>query len=188
MKKTEELYQTLVPSLKDRFYNQQLSYDEENNSEKPKINNTLKYIIYVLFISGVVSVFSYIAYNSYKYSKHPENIESIPLVKKDITPIRTTPIEPGGEQFENQDKLIYENIIDSSQSAVTKAEPVEVMPAPAPTPAPAPVKVVEEPKPAPVKKPVEIAKKVAPAKPQQKEAKKSNSGMNNPFDVLSQAE
>lgn len=186
MKKTEELYQTLVPSLKDRFYNQQLSYDEENNSEKPKINNTLKYIIYITFIFGVVCVFSYIAYNSYKYSKHPEDIESIPLVKKDITPIRTTPIEPGGEQFENQDKLIYDNIIDSSQSAVTKVEPVEITPTP--VPAPTPVKTTEEPKPLPVKKPIEVAKKVTPVKPQQKEAKKANSGIKNPFDVLSQSE
>ena len=193
MKKTEDLYQTLVPSLKDRFYNQQLNYGEEESESKPRLNSLAKYIIYVVIIFAAVGCFSFVAYNSYKYSKKPSDIESIPLVRKDITPIRTTPIEPGGEQFENQDKLIYDNIVDSNQqntaqTATPQIETTEVelkQDAKLETQINTPSLKDNSPNPAP--KIVIENKKIATttSKPKKPVPAKKERGISNPFDVLS---
>ncbi len=113
----------MKPSLKNT-YNPQKSLDfnidshkqlafllDKNNfsSSEPFKKNRIYPAILLLFTSGF---FSYIALNAYRYHKIPENLDEIPLIKNDISPLKIIPTELGGEQFSNQDKLIYNNFED----------------------------------------------------------------------------
>jgi hypothetical protein len=178
----DDLYNTLVPSLKDRFFQQQLNFEEEQQQEENKPSKTyFKYAAYAVSLVLATGVFSYLAYTSYKYSAKPDSIESIPLVKRDITPIRTIPTDPGGEKFSNQDKLIYNNMLDSSAEKTEamdnspKEKIAEVKEEPEPIKA---IKKAPEPK---VEKESEPKKIPTPIKT--KVAKKPKK-LDNPFDIL----
>ncbi len=119
----DDLYSTLVPSLKDKFFQQQLNFEEEQKEESNGGKKYFKYFAYAASLTVAVTVFSYLAFTAYKYSAKPESIQDIPLVKKDITPIRTIPSDPGGEKFSNQDKLIYNNLLDNSVEKAEAPEP-----------------------------------------------------------------
>ncbi len=66
----------------------------------------------LLLLGICLIMFNYLAYNAFKYSNPPSSIEEIPMVKADHSPVRILPIDPGGEQILNQDKLIYSNLQD----------------------------------------------------------------------------
>ncbi len=184
----DELYGTLVPSLKDRFFQQQLNFEEETKETEAKpIKKYSKFFLYSISLVIAFSAFSYLAYTSYKYSAKPESIEDIPLVKKEITPIRAVPADPGGEKFSNQDKLIYNNLLDSSvekneqiESAKVEPEVLEVkqpekeLTAPLVKPKAEKEPEQKEPILSPKKEEKKIKTKVA------KKAKK----IDNPFDIL----
>ncbi len=121
----EDIYNTLVPSLKDRFFQQQLNFEEEQSEELPAGKKYFKYFAYAASLTIALGVFSYLAFTSYKYSSKPQSALDIPLVRKDLTPIRTIPEDPGGEKFSNQDKLIYNNILDNS-AAKTESTDAEI--------------------------------------------------------------
>lgn len=57
-------------------------------------------------------IFGLITYNAYRYNKIPSSLDNTLLIKRDIAPLRIIPTEIGGEQFSNQDKLIYNNFED----------------------------------------------------------------------------
>ena len=69
---------------------------------------------HVVFIFALV-VFCYTAYSSFKYTKLPLDPSEIRLIRKDLTPVKLLPDNPGGEQFSNQDKLIYSSLEAKSQ-------------------------------------------------------------------------
>lgn len=104
----------------------------EMNTEPVLINNQglwfankwKRYAIYLILLGFAITAFSVIAYKAYKYSTHPSSIEEVPLVRKDLTPLREVPSDPGGEQFSNQDKLIYNNLIDNSTKRQETPKPV----------------------------------------------------------------
>ena len=187
----EDIYNTLVPSLKDRFFQQQLNFEEENSEELPTGKKFFKYFAYASSLTVALCVFSYLAYTSYKYSAKPESVYDIPLVKKDITPIRTIPDDPGGEKFSNQDKLIYNNLMDNS---VEKAETTDVdLRTPVESEKPkTEIKQKSEPKPAPIKEAIEPIKNtpVIKEEPKKIETKvktkvaKKPKKVDNPFDIL----
>jgi hypothetical protein len=83
-----------------------------------------KQFLFVLVLCSITT-FVFIAYNSYKYTMKPVSINEIPLVERDVGPIRVIPSEPGGEQFSNQDKFIYNNFEDPKVITAQKKISVE---------------------------------------------------------------
>lgn len=186
----EDIYNTLVPSLKDRFFQQQLNFEEEKSDELPTGKKYFKYFAYAASLTLALGVFSYLAFTSYKYSSKPQSALDIPLVRKDLTPIRTIPEDPGGEKFSNQDKLIYNNLLDNS---IEKSESNNVemrTTVEQPKPQQQIVKKAEEDKkstpaivtPKPTETKSEEPKKV-PTKVKSKIAKQEKK-IDNPFDIL----
>lgn len=101
----DQASQALVPDLRERL---------ESFPKPDFVGSTskLKKTLGVLFVICSVSAISYLTYSAFKYSTPPANIEEVPLVRADIGPVKTIPADPGGTQFENQDKLIYKNLED----------------------------------------------------------------------------
>jgi hypothetical protein len=125
MKKSQdEIYHTLVPSLSDRLAHQKVK--ELNLEGAKQYSKKIKIGILAALLVTALGTFSYIAYNSYKYTVKPVVISEIRLIKRDIAPLRILPADPGGEQFLNQDKLIYNNFEDpqirEAQSHIIKQE------------------------------------------------------------------
>ncbi len=58
-------------------------------------------------------IFGYVCFSSFKYAYPPANLEEITLIRKEISPVKISPDNPGGEQFLNQDKFIYNSLEDN---------------------------------------------------------------------------
>jgi len=171
----DELMKNLIPSLKDKFFQPDLA-DAQPSEAELKSKRTKRNILYAVCLIVSLAVFAILAFNSYKYSAKPQSIEDVPLIRKDLTPIRIQPEDPGGEKFQNQDKLIYNDLIKSSSTNVQPSKTVEVeMVNYNPTPV-----VVEVEKKVPQKEVVTPKKVKVYEKP--KVAKKKK--VNNPFDIL----
>ena len=91
----------------------QLAFSLDKNSPALQQAASKSKIIGSIIISTVcLSIFSYVTYNAYRYNTIPENLDNTPLIKRDIAPLRIIPADIEGEQFSNQDKLIYNNFED----------------------------------------------------------------------------
>lgn len=95
----------LVPDLKERLE----SFPKPDFGTK---GSKFKKIFAGVFLISTVSAISYLTYSAFKYSTPPASIDEIQLVRADVNPVKALPVEPGGTQFENQDKLIYKNLED----------------------------------------------------------------------------
>ena len=93
----------------------------DDNSKKRIIK-----IAVVIFAVLAVSFFGIIAYQSLKYSNIPESLESVPLIKADLAPVKVVPKDPGGEQISNQDKLIYSTLENKNVKTKKLTEQLEV--------------------------------------------------------------
>jgi len=70
-----------------------------------KIVQNAKFQVTIFIIAGLI--FSYLIFNAHKYTRIPTNINEIPLISANISPVRTTPEDPGGFDTKNNDKYIY---------------------------------------------------------------------------------
>lgn len=91
-------------------------------------NNKKRLVKIAAVILGVlsVSIFGTIAYKSMKYSKLPESVESVPLIKAELSPVKVVPKDPGGELISNQDKLIYSTLENKNVKTKKLSEQSEV--------------------------------------------------------------
>lgn len=100
----------------------QLTLKKDKNEVKAtkikKITMTFLLTSLATIISALLLV--YIVYSSYKYTVKPANIEDIPLARREIGPLRIIPSDIGGEQFLNQDKLIYNNLESPELKGIKK--------------------------------------------------------------------
>lgn len=141
-------------------------------------SRAMSWLVLALAVGG----FGALAYYAYHSGAESMQNGDVLVVEADSSPIKETPEEPGGEQFANQDKTIYDAI--ASGSAQNEAEkllpepekPVAVPQAVVEKTVAVPQVVVEKPAPAPAattfvnKPPVEevspvIEKAAAPSKP-----------------------
>ncbi len=91
----------------------QLAFSLDKNSPALQQAASKSKIIGSIIISTLcLSIFSYVTYNAYRYNTIPENLDNTLLIKRDIAPLRIIPADIEGEQFSNQDKLIYNNFED----------------------------------------------------------------------------
>ena len=67
-------------------------------------------------------VFGYVCFSAFKYAYYPTDLDSIKLVRREIAPVRVLPDNPGGEQFQNQDKFIYNSLAEKKQRAGASKE------------------------------------------------------------------
>jgi hypothetical protein len=86
-----------------------------------------KWPLYIIFTLLPIGLFISLTYFAYNYTIKPLDVGEIPFIKRDLTPLRVKPINSGGVQFSNQDKMIYEQISDSppikeKPRAVTKVK------------------------------------------------------------------
>ena len=94
--------------------------DDEIN--KSFLNKKFWKILSYVAATLILLAFIYTAKNAYKYNTFPTDINEIPLYKTELTPYRLKPVDPGGEIFENQDKLVYNNLIEKKQSIPSKSK------------------------------------------------------------------
>lgn len=94
-------YNTIIT----RKYGSSHSYEEPNGK-------FLKVFSYVALLSSL-ALFVFVSLSAFKYNAEKVDILNIKLVRKDLTPVRVPPENPGGAQFSNQDKLIYNSLDDS---------------------------------------------------------------------------
>ena len=102
--------------------------ERDDNSVNFLASNKKRLIKIFAIIVGIltISIFGVIAYKSLKYSKLPESIESVPLVKAELAPIKVIPKDPGGEHISNQDKLIYSTLENKNVKTKKLSEQSEV--------------------------------------------------------------
>lgn len=98
---------------------------EKKNITARAIKEKSQPFAYITLIISIY-IFSYIAFTAYRYHKIPDNLDEIPVLRNDIAPLKFIPSDIGGEQFSNQDKLIYSNFEDQKiakyQKKVIKAQ------------------------------------------------------------------
>ena len=103
----------------------------ENDIENSFLNRKLwKFISYIALIA-IITIFFALAQNAYKYNTFPTNIDDIPLYKAEMTPYRSKPLDPGGEVFENQDMLVYNNLIEKKSTQPNTKQKTKVFKKPA---------------------------------------------------------
>ncbi|MDF3048270.1 MAG: hypothetical protein K0R73_1388 [Candidatus Midichloriaceae bacterium] len=106
-------------SISKQHYPHSLISDLKEHLEsfpKPNIENKssskFKNIFGLIMLAACLLTLTVLAYNAFKYAKHPTTIEEIPLISADHTAIKIIPSDPGGQQVLNQDKLVYNNLLD----------------------------------------------------------------------------
>jgi hypothetical protein len=108
-------------------YPRSLLFDLKEQLEsfpKPDIQNKssskFKSIFGFIMLAACSITLAVLAYNAFKYAKHPTTIDEIPLIKADHTAVKTIPSDPGGQQVLNQDKLVYNNLLDPNLKITKK--------------------------------------------------------------------
>lgn len=64
----------------------------------------------VLFVLAAVGGFVALAWYAYQSGVQPVSEDEIPYVSAEETPVKEKPEEPGGWQFEHQDKAVYNQL------------------------------------------------------------------------------
>lgn len=148
-------------------------------------------IISFSFLALTSVALCYLSYNAYRFSNIPNNIESIPLIRANINPIKTVPSDPGGAKILNQDKLIYAQLQDPAFKSNKKTDlknPSHKREDVAPNNAnqlrnPKELKKTKV-EPAPHQEPLAASPKPPEPKPAPKPTKPSLPQSSNPFDVM----
>ncbi len=84
----------------------------------------LKDILPAIVMIGAVLGLGVLGWYAYTESKTPKSPEEVPIVKADPTPYKTKPQNPGGMEFANTDKAVYD-MIDDKNAPATGTEKVE---------------------------------------------------------------
>jgi hypothetical protein len=84
----------------------------------------LKDILPAIVMIGAVLGLGVLGWYAYTESKTPKSPEEVPIVKADPTPYKTKPQNPGGMEFANTDKAVYD-MIDDKNAPATGGEKVE---------------------------------------------------------------
>ena len=83
----------------------------------------------VLFVLAAVGGFVALAWYAYKSGMQPVNESEIPYVSAEETPLKEKPEDPGGWQFEHQDKSVY-NQLAAGNGAQERPVAERIMPSP----------------------------------------------------------
>lgn len=109
----------LVPSSATTSSQPTLKLNKAAPTKKEPIF-TIKVLMSLLVAVVSALISSYIIYSSYKYTSQPNNIEEVTLIKRELGPLRIIPSDLGGEQFLNQDKLVYDNLESPELKGIKK--------------------------------------------------------------------
>lgn len=83
----------------------------------------------VLFVLAAVGGFVALAWYAYQSGVQPVSEDEIPYVSAEETPVKEKPEEPGGWQFEHQDKAVY-NQLAAGKEGQERPVAERLMPAP----------------------------------------------------------
>lgn len=98
---------------------------EDSDLDNSFLNRKLWVFISYVSVVILIVIFFAIAKSAYKYNTFPTSIDEIPLYKDELTPYRSKPSDPGGEIYENQDKLVYQNLVEKQKAKPKPAKKVE---------------------------------------------------------------
>lgn len=76
----------------------------------------------ILFVLAAIGGFVALAWYAYKSGMEPVSEDEIPMVSADTEPFKETPEDPGGLQFEHQDKSVYNQLASGDGAERPMAE------------------------------------------------------------------
>lgn len=100
---------------------------EENFNESILNKKTSKYIAIFIAIITLL-LFINLAKNAYKFNTFPSQISEISLYRSELTPYRLKPSDPGGEIYNNQDKLVYNQLIEKNKKKKAQKRKIATKP------------------------------------------------------------
>lgn len=106
--------------LKNRLIKE---FDFEDDSKSPVIT---KIILPLILLIALVSFVGYAWYTD-KFAISSSDNDEIPLVRAETEPVRVKPTDPGGMQFANTDKTVFETISNSPKQQNDEAAPANLL-------------------------------------------------------------
>jgi hypothetical protein len=94
---------------------------EDIEEARPETNSrVMSWMVLAVAVGGFAAL-AYYAYNS--GGNAGQDSGDVPVIEADATPIKEAPADPGGEQFANKDKTIYDVISNDGKPGVEKLMP-----------------------------------------------------------------
>ena len=94
----------------------ELDYDDGHYE-----NRTLKYVTFT-FVIAAIGGFVALAWYAYQNGTQPVSEGDIPVVEAQNSPLKETPENPGGLQFDHQDKAVYNQLAGNDSTAPRMTE------------------------------------------------------------------
>jgi hypothetical protein len=86
-----------------------------DRNNPPPENSAISRVVPVIVVFATVSGFMALAWYAYHTGSQSLNEEDLLVIEADKTPVKEKPTDPGGMQFPNQDKTIFETFAGGSQ-------------------------------------------------------------------------
>ena len=89
---------------------------DDNDDDIDNSNGILKWIPTIMLVS-VITGFLMLSYYAYNTGRQSVKEEDLIVIEAEKTPMKEKPLDPGGMQFPNQDKTIFETFSNNQASA-----------------------------------------------------------------------
>lgn len=102
--------------------------DDDDDFDRDDAPRSPLRMLSMVFVVAAVGGFIALAWSAYKSGQEPINEAEIPLVSDESAPMKEKPADPGGWQFDHQDKSVYNQLAAGKGADQPVAE--RIMPAP----------------------------------------------------------
>jgi cell division septation protein DedD len=97
-------------------------FDDVELDEEEQYESGILRWLSVIFVVSAIGGFAALAWYAYKSSMEPVSDDEIPYVAAETEPFKEKPEDPGGLQFEHQDKSVYNQLASGNGAQQPMAE------------------------------------------------------------------